>query len=258
TAAAEAAAVARTAATAAPVAAATAAATRPAAAAGRHEIDEQDDDAHKKSEGERRADIAPQEPGQRRDEAAGGERTEAPAERRTQSTADDEHDEDQERIERIEMTEHSLAIPMRRLRFGQLLSINQANHLVDAVGNAAGEIAALEFRRDHLVDDPLGGNVGKHALEAVADLDAQAAVVLGDHQQRTVIDLLAADLPRFGDTKRKRLDRLAVGGRHDQHRDLAALAPLQIGQRLRQLRDIAARQRAGLIDHAPCELGHSH
>src|SRR5689334_13787604 len=151
TAAAETAAVARTAATAAPVAAATAAATRPAAAAGRHEIDEQDDDAHKKSKGERRAEIAPQEPGQRRDEAAGGERTEAPAERRTQSTADDEHDEDQERIERIEMTEHTLAIPMRRLRFGQLLAIDQADHLVDAVGNAAGEIAALEFRRDDFV-----------------------------------------------------------------------------------------------------------
>ena len=53
----------------------------------------------------------------------------------------------------------------------------------------------LELRRDVLVDDALGGDVGERAFEAVADLDAQRAVVLGDDEQRAVVDLLAADLP---------------------------------------------------------------
>ena len=41
---------------------------------------------------------------------------------------------------------------------------------------------ALEFRRDVLVDDALGGDVGQRAFEAVADLDAQVAIVLGNRR----------------------------------------------------------------------------
>jgi hypothetical protein len=74
----------------------------------------------------------------------------------------------------------------------------------------------------------LGGSVGERAFEAVTDLDPQPAIVLGDHEQRAVVDLLAADLPGFRDTQRKLLDGLAVGRRHDQHRDLAALSRLEI------------------------------
>ena len=109
---------------------------------------------------------------------------------------------------------------------------------LDAGGNSAGEIAGPEFRRDDLVDDALGGDVGERAFEAVADLDAQLAVVLGDDQQRAVVDLLAPDLPGLRDPDRILLDRLGLGGRHDQHRDLAALPRLEGLERLRQRRDI--------------------
>ena len=93
-----------------------------------------------------------------------------------------------------------------------------------AGANAAGEIAGLEFRRDDFVDDAPRGGVGERAFEAVADLDAQMAVVLGDDEQRAVVDLLAPDLPGFGDADRELLDGLLARRRHDQHRDLAALA----------------------------------
>ena len=145
---------------------------------------------------------------------------------------------------------------MLRLGLRQFLAVDDRDHPVDAGGNAAGEIAALEFWRDHLVDDAFGGGVGQRAFQAIADLDAQMAVVLGDDEQCAVVDLLAADLPGFRHPKRERLDRLAVGRRHDQHRDLAALAGLEILQRLRQRGDIAARQRPGLVDHAPGERRH--
>ena len=60
----------------------------------------------------------------------------------------------------------------------------------------------LNFGVMIFVDDALGGDVGQRAFEAVADLDAQLAIVLGDHQHRTVVDLLAADLPGFRDPDR--------------------------------------------------------
>ena len=100
------------------------------------------------------------------------------------------------------------------------------------------------------VDDALGGDVGERAFEAVADLDAKLAVVLGDDQQRAVVDLLAPDLPGFRDPDRILLDGLGLRRRHDQHRDLAALARLEILQRLRQRGDVAAR-RASRSDRPP-------
>ena len=79
---------------------------------------------------------------------------------------------------------------------------------IDAGVDAGRELVLPEQRRDRLGDDPPRRRVGQHAFESVADLDAQLAVVLGDHEQRAVVLALAADLPRFGDANRIRLDRL--------------------------------------------------
>ena len=140
---------------------------------------------------------------------------------------------------------------MLRLHARQLLAVDHPDDPIDTCGNTAGKIAGLEFRRDDLVDDPLGGDVGQRALKAVTDLDAEMAVVLGNDDQRTVIDLLAADLPGFGHPQRELLDRLAIRGRNDQYRDLAALPGLEIPQGLVQRGDVAAAERAGLVDDAP-------
>ena len=116
----------------------------------------------------------------------------------------------------------------------QFLAVDDPDDPVDTCGNPAGEIPGLEFRRDDLVDDALGGDVGQRAFEAVTDLDAEMAVVLGDDDQRAVVDLLAADLPGFRHPQRELLDRLAIRRRYDQHRDLAALPRLEIPQGLVQ------------------------
>jgi hypothetical protein len=52
------------------------------------------------------------------------------------------------------------------------------------------------------------------------------------------------------------LDGLAVGGRNDQHRDLAALPAFEIPQRLRQRGDVTGRERAGLIDDPSAQWRH--
>src|SRR3954462_146172 len=105
-----------------------------------------------------------------------------------------------------------LAVPGRWRR--QLLTFDGPNDAVDPGGNPAGEITVPESRCDDLVDDALGGDVGERAFEAVTDLDAEMTVVLGNDQQNAVVDLLAADLPGFGNPKRELLDGLAIRRRH--------------------------------------------
>ena len=123
-----------------------------------------------------------------------------------------------------------ILLPLRRR--GQRLAIDDAKDTVNAIGNTAGEIAAAEFRRDDLVDNALGADVGERALETIADLDPQLAIVLGDDENGAVVDLLAADLPGLRDPERILLDGFRLGRRHDQHRDLAAFSGLEIPQGL--------------------------
>ena len=57
-------------------------------------------------------------------------------------------------------------------------------------------------RRDRVVDDAAGREVGHRAFERLRDLDAHAAVVLRDDDSSAVADVLAADLPGVGDALR--------------------------------------------------------
>src|SRR6478672_10866983 len=97
------------------------------------------------------------------------------------------------------------------LRRGQLLAVDHADDALDACGNPAGKIPAPESRRDHFIDDALRRDVVERAFEAVADLDAELAVVLGHDKQGAVVDLLAADLPSFRDPDRILLDGFGRG-----------------------------------------------
>lgn len=114
------------------------------------------------------------------------------------------------------------------------------------------------MRRDDLGDDALSGRVGQRAFEAVADLDAHGVVFLGDHQQRTVIDLLAAQLPLLGHAQRILLDALGRGAGQHEHRDLRALARLEFGERLLDIGFFLAGERGGEIEHIALELRHKH
>ena len=54
----------------------------------------------------------------------------------------------------------------------------------------------------------LRGGIGQRAFQAVAHLDAQRAIVLGDQQQRAVVGLRAPELPGLGHADRVLLDGL--------------------------------------------------
>jgi len=116
----------------------------------------------------------------------------------------------------------------------QLLAIDQGHHLIDS-GTDGGVVLTLAQQRHHGVfDDAIGRRVGEHALQTVAVLDAQLVIVLGEDQQRTVIDLLAPELPGVGDADRILLDLFRMRRRHQQHRDLRALARFEVAQFLRE------------------------
>ena len=92
---------------------------------------------------------------------------------------------------------------------------------------AARVVVLIEPRHDGLGDDALRERVGNRAFEPVADLDAQAAIVVRDDEHDAVVDAAAADAPLLGHAQRVFLDRLGRRRRHEQHGDLAALARLE-------------------------------
>ena len=91
----------------------------------------------------------------------------------------------------------------------------------------AANCPCCEQRRDGLGNDAVRGDVGQHALQAVADLDANLLVVLCDQQQRAVVLALLSDLPRLGDANANRLRSAPAGwwGRSESRADWSSAPP---------------------------------
>jgi hypothetical protein len=80
-------------------------------------------------------------------------------------------------------------------------------------------------------------------------------VVLGDEEQRAVVALLPPEPPRVDHADPVLLDLLGRGRRHDQHRDLRALARLEGAELLLERGALRGHQRAGPIGDACGEGG---
>ena len=138
----------------------------------------------------------------------------------------------------------------------QLLALRHLHDLLQSGAHAAVDIALAKQRRDGVVDDALGRDIGQHAFQAVADLDAHRAVLHRHQQQHAVVRLFAPQLPGFGHADRILLDGLGLGGLHHEQRDLRALALLEGSQLLLQFRLLCGGQRAGEIGDPRFERGH--
>ena len=79
-------------------------------------------------------------------------------------------------------------------RRGQRLAVDDADDLFDTDRDAAIEVLALESRQDGLADDAFAGVVVERSLQAIAHLNAHRAIILGDDEDRAVIDSSAAEL----------------------------------------------------------------
>src|SRR5439155_5527124 len=111
---------------------------------------------------------------QNTDQAAGRDRAQQLPQQGAQNSADDERGKQRDRDDRPDVFQITEIYAARGNR--QRLTVDDANHAIDAIRDAAGEITAPELWRDDLVDDPPRRHVGQRTLEAVADLDPQMPV----------------------------------------------------------------------------------
>ncbi len=172
---------------------------------------------------------------------------EAPQHRRQDGRQNEPDDDDADH-----RTEIDLVAAARAPRGGrrQRLAVDHADHPVDARRDTPVEIPLPEVRRDGIGDDALRAGIGEHAFEPVADLDAQAPVVLRNQQKRPVVDAFAPEPPLLRHAQRVLFDGLGLGGRHDQHRDLAALRRLECGELVLERLSLRPGQRPGQIGDA--------
>ena len=106
------------------------------------------------------------------------------------------------------------------------------------------------------VDDLFGRQIGDRALQCARHLNADLAVLLGNHQQQPVTQAIATDLPGVEDPVGVARDVFRLRGRDHQDDDLGALRLLKTGQlgfKGTQLRGI---ERAGLVHHPGGQGGH--
>ena len=95
---------------------------------------------------------------------------------------------------------------------GQRLAVDDADHLIDAGVDAAGEIALLEQRHDGVVDDAARSRIGERAFEAVAaPRCACARSFFATISIAPSSTALAAELPGFDEADRRTARCLRAG-----------------------------------------------
>jgi len=147
------------------------------------------------------------------------------------------------------------------LRRRQRLTLDELHHLFEAGVDPLIEIAFAEGGCDGFRDDAVGHRVGEHPLETVTHFDADAMIVLGDEQQRAIIDLLAAhdaatELPLLDHADRVLRDVLRAGRRYHEYRELRALRRLEGGELLLESGLLAGGKRPGEVGNARGERRH--
>ena len=118
--------------------------------------------------------------------------------------------------------------------------------------DAGPEVPGAEVGPDDVVQDLPRAGVGEARLEAVAHLDAHAALLAGHDEEDAVVDALPAELPGLEDAHRVVLDRVALEAVHREDRDLGARALLEVGQfRSRALPDLRRDDARESLTRAP-------
>ncbi len=115
-----------------------------------------------------------------------------------------------------------------------IFTAHRLGHRLYPGEHAAVEIAGTKTRRDFIVDNPPGEQIGQPPLQSVADLDADLPLVAGDEQQGAVVLPLLADSPGFRHLQGIAFHRLPLQGRDGQHDDLGRIALLETAEELLQ------------------------
>src|SRR2546423_2389986 len=91
-------------------------------------------------------------------------------------------------------TTHRVPLPSQ-IGGRKLLPVDDPDHLVEARIDPTVEIPLAQQRNNGFRNDAVGSDVSEHTLQPPADLNAQIPIILGNNEQRAVVDLLAPELP---------------------------------------------------------------
>jgi hypothetical protein len=106
----------------------------------------------------------------------------------------------------------------RPLREG--LAFDHLQYCVQSSFDTSSEIAFAEPRHDDFLDDTVRDGVRQNAFKAVADFNAELSILLGDEEDRAVVESLLADFPRFGDSNAEIFQRITFETWNSKYRDL--------------------------------------
>ncbi|EZP27067.1 hypothetical protein BW33_04338 [Pseudomonas sp. RIT288] len=183
---------------------------------------------------------------------AGGKDTEHLADKHGQ---DEQHHQKHEQ-QRVARDKIALRITVRlvhRRWLVQRIAAEHHQHRRHAVADALAEIAGLERRGDHLMNDHRGLRIGQPILQTVTDFDAQFALVTGNDQQRAVVLVLLADAPVPAQLHAVILDGGALQIRHRDHHQLLAGRLLVSLQLLAQLGAHRRLDHLRFVHHPPAQ-----
>ena len=137
--------------------------------------------------------------------------------------------------------------------FWQRLAAGDFHDRVNARFDAAGKISFAKARDNHFVDDSTCDRVRQNAFEAVADFDAELAVVLRDYEDGAVVELFLADLPALRDADAEAFDIFALQAWQREHGDLMAGLGFELPQPLLQRLRAARCHEVRVVVHASAQ-----
>lgn len=140
-------------------------------------------------------------------------------------------------------------------RFGQGRAAQYLQDGTHTVADTLVVVPGFKGRGDDLVDNHRGLGIGEAILKAIADLDAQLAVVAGHDQQGAVIFVLLPDTPGTAQLVAVVFDGHALQVRHGDHHHLLAGGLFVSLQALRQLLAGGGREHLPLVHYPPAERG---
>lgn len=91
-------------------------------------------------------------------------------------------------------------------RLRQALTASDLQDCINSRFYAPSIIVRAKVGHDDFADNRACERVGKNPFEAVADLDAQLAIVLRNHEDSAVVETFLTNLPGFRDPDAEALD----------------------------------------------------
>jgi len=145
---------------------------------------------------------------------------------------DGDHDEDQDEQVYDYVHRGGAGLARHGSRLGLVLAASGGHDRVDGRLDPARVVPGSEPGHHDVGDDLIGRRVGQRAFEAVADLEADLAVLDEDEKDDTVVELLPPHAPALRGADREVLERRRGQLRKDRHHDLVGrllVEGLQLG-----------------------------